>query len=126
LVIDPKGDNVGKKTININASIVGPIVEMQLNLVGPGSGESVIFTSGAGSIEYVASSLLTASATAPFCAGLSGAMLTAETSNTAYGLISADPSNLLQQTFTVSVGGTPFVFHGRTLRPPTPKAHSRR
>ncbi len=124
LAINPNGDNVGKKTINIKSAIVGPIVEMQLNLVGPGDGESVTLLSGAGSIEYVASSILTASANAPACSGLAGAMLTAEASNATYGTMSADPSNLLQQTFAVAVGATPFALHKETLRPPTPKAGS--
>lgn len=120
LVIDPKGDNVGKKTINVQPSIEGPIVDMQLNLVGPGSGESVTLTSGAGSIEYVASSILTAAEIPPPCAGFMGSMDTAETSNSAYGPMSANSSNVLQQTFSVNVGAVPESLRKRALRPPTP------
>ena len=120
LVIDPKGDNVGtKKTIDLKSSIVGPIVGLQLNLVGPASGESVTLTSGAGSIEYVASSILTANPAPPGCAGDFGGMDTAETSNSAYGPISANASNVLQQTFSVNVGGTPLVLRKSRRRPPT-------
>ena len=120
LVIDAKGDDAGKKTIDVKSAIAGPIVDMQLNLVGPGSGESVTLTSGAGSIEYVASSFLTAIDTPPLCSSTFGLADTAEDSNSAYGPMSPNPSNVLQQTFSVSVGAAPERLRKRTRRPPTP------
>jgi hypothetical protein len=121
LVIDAKGDNVGKKTINVKSSIAGPIVDMQLNLVGPASSETVTLTSGAGSIEYAASSILTANGTPPPCAGIQGGRDTAEDSNSAYGPMSASASNVLQQTFSVNVGAPPMRLRKGPRRPPTPK-----
>jgi hypothetical protein len=123
LVIDDKGNNVGKKTVDLKSSIVGPIVDMQLDLVGPGNSESVILTSGAGSIEYAASSILTATETAPPCTGFAASIGTQETSNSTYGPMSAGSSNVLQQTFSVNVGGAPRRLQIRALRPPTPLFH---
>jgi hypothetical protein len=93
---------------------------MQLNLVGPGSGESVTLTSGAGSIEYVASSVLTAIDAPPLCSSTFGLADTAEDSNSAYGPMSPSPSNVLQQTFSVNVGAAPERLRKGPRRPPTP------
>jgi hypothetical protein len=94
---------------------------MQLNLVGPASGETVTFTSGAGTIDYLASSLLAANETFPTCVQFGGDTLTQETANSSYGPMSAEPSNFLQQTFAVNPGGPPLMMKGARLQPPTPK-----
>jgi hypothetical protein len=85
---------------------VAPIVAFELNLVGPGSGESATFSSGAGSITYSAATALTASTVLPPCAEATN-IKTAEKGNTAYGSVPAAPTININQGFVVNIGIPP-------------------
>ena len=76
---------------------LAPIVAAELNLVGPFSEESVVFSSGAGTITYSASTALTALSAFPPCAAWKNP--TGETSNATYGPIDSGPSWTVTQSF---------------------------
>lgn len=80
---------------------LSPIVASQLNIVGPVNGESVMFSSGAGTITYLAESELTAMATLPRLAEAQG-VGTLESGNTAYGTLPTKPSTTFSQSFQIS------------------------
>jgi hypothetical protein len=80
---------------------LSPIVASQLNIVGPVNGESVMFSSGAGTITYLAASELTAMATLPGLAEAQG-VGTVESANTAYGTLPAKPGMTFSQSFQIS------------------------
>jgi hypothetical protein len=79
---------------------VAPIVDFELNLVGPGDLDHTKFLSGAGTITYSASTALNALPAIPGCAGSN--TTTGETSNSVYGLVPAGAYQTFVQTFTVS------------------------
>jgi hypothetical protein len=83
----------------ITAENLAPVAAFQLNLVGPGDLEITQFSSGSGTITYEASIPLTAVSAIPSCAVSIG---TGEKSNSVYGILPANPSTRLVQTFGIS------------------------
>jgi hypothetical protein len=79
---------------------VAPIVDFELNLVGPGDLAHTQFLSGAGTITYSASTALNALPAIPGCAGSN--TTTGETSNSVYGLVPAGGYQTFVQNFSVS------------------------
>jgi hypothetical protein len=78
---------------------LAPIIAFELNLVGPVNGESAILSSGAGTFSYTASNALTAVMAEPPCA--ESGYVTAETANSFYTAMSANPSTSITQSFSV-------------------------
>jgi len=93
---------------------LAPITAFTLDLTGPGCGQAVVLSSGAGSFTYSASSPLTVVSANPFpgCTEFGGG--TAEHSTSSYGVLPANPGNPFTQTFTVS-GTAPKI-----VEPPGP------
>lgn len=79
---------------------MAPIIAFELNIVGL-STEFVYFSSGAGTIAYAASNVLTPLNSEPPCADPN--TVTAETSNCLYGLLPAIPANTFTQTFAARI-----------------------
>ena len=109
--IDPSGvlrsQRIDLKNIStFSPRYLAPIVGFELNLVGSS------FTSGAGTITYSASTPMTVSNHEPSCVD-SGA-ITAESTNSVYGVLPPGPSTSFTQTFRAVQP---------TLRPRVPGAH---
>ena len=131
-VLDTSGSVAGSKTVTltdiggVTSADLAPIVAFELNLVGPGNGESVTFSSGAGTIIYQASELLTASAIKPSDAEAN--LITAETANSTYSTLPGPALDYFTQKFGVSKAAVPpkraagsQKFRPR-LRPPSPSS----
>lgn len=123
LVLDNQGNIAGKQTqvlsaLGVSPDDLAPLVAFELNLVGPGNGESVVLSSGAGTITYAASTPLTVLSAEPQCA--ESGYVTAETANSFYGEMPAGPSATLTQSFTVTTE-TAMIRKVGKLRPSTHK-----
>lgn len=99
--------NTTSQTQILTSPIVGattaqlaPIVDLELDVVGPGNAQSTDFLAGAGTITYTSSTALNALPAIPSCAGSQAT--TAETSNSVYGLLPAGPSNTFVQSFGIN------------------------
>lgn len=102
-IIDNHGKLVGNGTIMLVDTIINtiaPITACSLNIVGQHGEQIAHFPSGAGTITYTASTLMTPAPQLPPCT--SSTDFTFELSNSTYGPISPQPSNFLSQTFGVS------------------------
>jgi hypothetical protein len=100
---------------------LAPLLAVELNMVGHDSGESAVLTSGAGTITYSASVLLTATDSQPACTAAQG-VFTEENANTVYSELPASPSGTLTQAFGVNTRTTqPMV-----RRVGTPRASNRK
>jgi hypothetical protein len=89
----------------VTAVDVAPIVAFELNLVGPWNSETVVLSSGAGTITYTASAPLTVLSKLPPCVDnqLGGTPdQTGENANTVYGQLPAGPDNTITQSFSVT------------------------
>jgi hypothetical protein len=121
-------DNLGKTQANVTQTLLSiagvtsaelaPIIAFELNLVGPVNGESAVLSSGAGTITYTASSLLTVLNQEPACA--ESGYVTAEAANSFYGELSATPSNTFTQSFSTSAA-MPMIRKLGKIRPSTPR-----
>jgi len=89
----------------VTSADLAPIIAFELNLVGPINGESAVLSSGAGTIIYAASSVLTVLNQEPSCA--ESGSITAENDNSVYGVLSSSPSNWFFQPFNVT--GEPMI-----------------
>jgi hypothetical protein len=88
----------GKSTRATTADLA-PIVAFELNLVGPIDSLQSYLTSGAGTITYTASNALTALSSLP--SGTDAAnIITAETTNSAYGELPEGANTSITQSFT--------------------------
>jgi hypothetical protein len=120
-VIDEYGTAQANTSISLTSlagvttADLSPIIAFQLNLVGPANNESVVLSSGAGMITYESSSQLTAVNTEPPCA--ESGYVTAETANTVYGVLSASPSAIILQPFSVTADETQMIRKVGKLRP---------
>jgi hypothetical protein len=109
VVIDNLGNvkaNVTKVLMSlpgVTASDLAPIVTFELDLVGPINGESSVLTSGAGTISYSASNVMTVLSQEPSCTQTTN--ITAETTNSFYGVMSSTPSKTFTQSFSIIPGG---------------------
>jgi hypothetical protein len=113
--VDPHGNNAGSQSISVGKSDQSPIMGFEMVLVGPGNSESVTFSSGAGTFQYLASSDLTVSVDLPDCAVAS---FTQETANTQYGSMTADASNVLTQSFSLAPAAMMMLHRVGRMHPP--------
>jgi hypothetical protein len=102
--------NFLKSPLGLPAGQIAPINALELNLVGPGNGANAVFSSGAGTIIYAASTPLTVQSSVPSCTGVTFG--TAETSNSVYGDLDAGPSIVITQTFSIDPTESIIHFQG--------------
>jgi hypothetical protein len=88
------------------AADIAPIIAFELDLVGPDNGQHSVLSSGAGTITYSASNLLTIASTLPPDAEASNT-ITAETANSFYGELPAGSASQFTQSFTSSISRPP-------------------
>ena len=100
LVIDNLGNTLANQWLPVPAD-PAPIIALEMNLIGPISGESSVLSSGAGTFTYAASSTLTALSKEPACAAGQG-VYSGETANTIYGVLPSSWGNPLTQSFGLS------------------------
>ena len=106
VVIDNHGHTVGNKTISLSsqpAQNLAPIVAFQLNFVGDINGATTMLSSGAGTMTYTASNLMSVLDTEPAC--VDWTYRTVEAANSMYSLLPDTPSQSFTQSFGLSVGG---------------------
>jgi Hemopexin len=106
VVIDNHGNTVGNKTISLSdqgAQKLAPIVAFQLNFVGDIGGATTMLASGAGTMTYTASNLMSVLNTEPSC--VDWTYKTVEAANSMYSLLPDTPSHSFTQSFGLSVGG---------------------
>jgi hypothetical protein len=106
VVIDNHGNTVGNKTISLSdqpAQNLAPIVAFQLNFVGDIGGATTMLSSGAGTMTYTASNLMSVLNTEPSC--VDWTYKTVEAANSMYSLLPDTPSSSFTQSFGLSVGG---------------------
>jgi hypothetical protein len=124
-VFDGSGTKLGEQDITllgqplaaggtVTAVDLAPIVAFQLDLVGWANSVKTVFTSGAGTITYTATTLMIAQSNVPVDAeGFS----TAEQANSIYGELPSDTRFTFVQSFTVTPDGhmlvVPHAAHGR-------------
>jgi hypothetical protein len=87
------------KAAGATAKQMVPIVSFELDVVGPGGGSNINFSSGAGTITYKSSTPLTAMSHIPACAGSTAT--TAETSNALYGPMPTGSSTTFNQSLLI-------------------------
>jgi len=106
IVVDNHGNtqaDVTKSLLSISgvtAADLAPITAFEINLVGPDYGLPTNLSSGAGTITYAASSLLTVLNAEPACT--ESGYITAETANSFYGLMPSSPDYEFTQSFSAS------------------------
>ena len=128
IVIDDSGNILANVTQNllsiggVTSADLAPIVAFELNFVGPVNGESAGLSSGAGTITYTASSVLTVLNQEPPCT--ESGYITAETANTFYGYLPATFNNTFTQSFNVFTG-RPMIRKPGKPRPSTRWAATR-
>ena len=81
------------------SGVLSPITAFQVNIVGPVNAEGTVFSSGAGTITYSASELLTAPPNQPDCVAVF--FNTAETANTSYGEMIDGAQEVSVQSFSI-------------------------
>jgi hypothetical protein len=82
---------------------LAPIVAFQMNFVGDINGATTTLSSGAGTMTYTASNLMSALDTEPLCVDWD--FSTVEAANSAYGLLPSALSRTFAQSFELSSGG---------------------
>ena len=106
VVIDDSGNTLANLPLNllsiggVTPDFLAPIVAFELNFVGPINGESAVLSSGAGTITYTASSLLTVLNQEPVCT--ESGYITAETANSFYSDLPSTSGSTFTQSFNVS------------------------
>jgi len=106
VVIDDSGNTLASLPLNllsiagVTPDFLAPIVAFELNFVGPINGESAVLSSGAGTITYTASSLLTVLNQEPVCT--ESGYITAETANSFYSDLPSTSGSTFTQSFNVS------------------------
>jgi hypothetical protein len=122
VVIDNSGNTLANLPLNllsiagVTPDFLAPIVAFELNFVGSINGESAVLSSGAGTITYTASSLLTVLNQEPACT--ESGYFTAETANSFYSELPSISSNTFTQSFNVSTAAPTIRKLGK-LRPST-------
>ena len=107
VLIDNHGHTIGTKTISLTYLTPqdrAPIVAFQLNVVGDINGASTTLASGAGTMTYTASNLMSVLNTEPPC--VDWTYKTGETANSMYSMLPDTPSHSFTQSFGLSVDGT--------------------
>ena len=122
VVIDKSGRTLANVSQNLlslaTPADLAPIIGFELNLVGTANGMSSVLSSGAGTITYTASSVLTVLNQEPACA--ESVYITAETANSFYSELPPTWSNTFTQSFNVSTAA-PMIRKLGKLRPSTPR-----
>jgi Hemopexin len=106
VLVDNHGNIVGNRTISFSdrpAEDLAPIVAFQMNFVGDINGATTALASGAGTITYTASNLMSVLNTEPACVDWD--FSTVEAANSAYGFLPSAPSQTFTQSFELSIGG---------------------
>ena len=106
VVIDNHGHTIGNKTISLSdqpAENLAPIVAFQLNFVGDIGGATTMLASGAGTMTYTASNLMSVLNIEPAC--VDWTYRTVEAANSMYSLLPDTPSYSFTQSFGLSVDG---------------------
>jgi hypothetical protein len=106
VLVDNHGHTVGNNTISFSdrpAQVLAPIVAFQMNFVGDINGATTTLSSGAGTMTYSASNLMSVLNTEPACVDWD--YTTVEAANSAYGLLPSAPSHTFAQSFRLSLGG---------------------
>ncbi|OOG55435.1 hemopexin repeat-containing protein [Rhodanobacter sp. C03] len=106
VVIDNHGHTIGNKTISLSdqpAENLAPIVAFQVNFVGDINGATTTLASGAGTMTYTASNLMSVLNTEPAC--VDWTFRTVEAANSMYSLLPNTPSQSFTQSFGLSVDG---------------------
>ena len=106
VLIDNHGHTAGNKTLSFSdrpAEDLAPIVAFQMNFVGDINGATTTLSSGAGTMTYTASNLMSALNTEPSCVDWD--FSTVEAANSAYGLLPSALSRTFAQSFELSIGG---------------------
>jgi hypothetical protein len=106
LLMDNQGHTIGNRTISFSdrpAMDLAPIVAFQMNFVGDINGATTTLSSGAGTMTYAASNLMSVLNTEPAC--VDWTFSTVEAANSAYGLLPSAPSQTFTQSFELSIGG---------------------
>lgn len=119
-------DNLGHELMNKqettfmaggNAAQLAPIIAFEVDFVGPNGGDSAVLTSGAGTITYKASSMMTPTGN-QFPCGVP-ILGTAEMANTFYGFLPNISNTQFTQSFRVETDQPTINKPGKHL-PPTP------
>jgi hypothetical protein len=106
VLVDNHGNIIGNRTISFSnqpAEDLAPIVAFQMNFVGDINGATTTLASGAGTITYTASNLMSVFNTEPACVDWD--FSTVEAANSAYGFLPSAPSQTFTQSFELSIGG---------------------
>ena len=106
MLVNNHGDTVGNRTISFSDHPVldlAPIVAFQMNFVGDINGATTTLSSGAGTMTYTASNLMSVMNTEPACVDWD--FSTVEAANSAYGFLPSAPSQTFTQSFELSIGG---------------------
>jgi hypothetical protein len=106
MLVNNHGDTVGNRTISFSDHPVldlAPIVAFQMNFVGDINGATTTLSSGAGTMTYTASNLMSVLNTEPACVDWD--FSTVEAANSAYGFLPSAPSQTFTQSFELSIGG---------------------
>jgi hypothetical protein len=122
IVVDNNGNTLANvsKTLtalpNVPAADLAPISAFELNLVGPINGESAVLSSGAGTITYSSSTILTVLNQEPSCTETGS--VTAEQANSFYEPLPAAPGNGFIQSFlTLPANVAPMIRKPGKVRP---------
>jgi hypothetical protein len=106
VLVDNHGNTIGNHTLSFSdrpAADLAPIVAFQMNVVGDINGATTTLSSGAGTMTYTASNLMSVLNTEPACVDWD--FRTVEAANTAYGFLPSAPSQTFTQSFELSIGG---------------------
>jgi hypothetical protein len=106
VLVDNHGHTTGNQTLSFSdgpAMDLAPIVAFQMNFVGDINGATTTLASGAGTMTYTASNLMSVLNTEPPCVDWD--YTTVEAANSAYGLLPSAPSQSFTQSFELSIGG---------------------
>jgi hypothetical protein len=107
-VLDSSGASIGSVTYPLSTALGGgvppgdlcPIASFQVTFGGASNKGHATFSSGAGLMVLEADQIMNVDTAYPSCIGFTGG--TAETSNVAYGPMSATPSKIFAQAFNVA------------------------
>jgi hypothetical protein len=94
---------------------LAPVIAFELDIVGPGNGESVVLSSGAGTITYSASKPLTVSSKEPGC--VTTGLVTQEIANTTYDQLAAYVATQIKQSFHTTAPDVPMIHKAGKPRP---------
>jgi hypothetical protein len=100
-LVQNAGCRCGGTCLGFMPGDLSPMTTFTFDIVGPGNGKGTTLTSGAGNITYsVSSGSLRPRSSVPAC--IETNLITAETSNAAYGVLNGCPSQSATQQFSFS------------------------